>query len=904
MKKHLLLLVLLIASTMMAWAQDTIDGISGTGTKDDPYLIENYENWKKAAELNKEGENFQGKYLKATGDFTTDLSFDKTFSGTFDGDGHTINSTIDDNHSDFTALFRHVDGATISNLHLTSDDMKVGKHGAALVASCDGNLTLENIRVSTKISFKANGNVYGGGVIGHAMNATLQLNGVVFDGKMEGTWGHGREVIGGIIGWGDNYTATMNDVLFCGTYEGDTPFTPIAGKYERATVKIRASHTLYTQAGKNVGDAQIADKGNEATLANTTDELGARITDYGLLQAYERGIKVADKLYLTTGLWGHGTQQSPYLIASADHWKLFYDSRHIKDNYDKQYIKMTDDFSTELMYDDFFRGSFDGGGHTITFNYKFEYDAGLFRRTIDASISHLKLAGRVETGVYGGALVGGFGGSSLDLTDIVVSADVHIVSPDQYELHGGGVIGNVNDGKINLTGVVYCGNISYPEFSDYDDNNIIGGIIGWGSNYTATLTDVFFCGGIARYYNSGFTHIAAKTAGSNPTIQTTHVYTSNETDRIFRCESEVAIWNTKLIKKRNRVEKVGQVTTDYGIVKIHDNGVSFDGQYYGHEVKLFGQGTQDDPILIEEDLEWRLLTSINGSGNTFAGKYIKLCNDLTTATGLNHFCGIFDGGGHTLATYCHVTFNHVSNATIRNLRLGGHEVSARTHQGGLINTCGGTVTLENVVVVRDVGRVMGETFIGGIIGNAQNATLNLRGVVYDGLLHQEFFSSLLDKDAQYAISGIIGWGENYTVNMTDVLFCGRYEDNKIFVPIATKRDVATVKATASNVLFTIDSKNANQKNIAVWGHQASTESSAQSLGKLVTDYGLLQAYEGGIAYNGKFYLGSKFSTSVLDEAPTIDDASAPWYTLDGRQLPTKPTTPGLYIHNGKKHVLK
>ena len=43
--------------------------------------------------------------------------------------------------------------------------------------------------------------------------------------------------------------------------------------------------------------------------------------------------------------------------------------------------------------------------------------------------------------------------------------------------------------------------------------------------------------------------------------------------------------------------------------------------------------------------------------------------------------------------------------------------------------------------------------------------------------------------------------------------------------------------------------------------------------------------------------------------PTIDftndiPASDAWFTLDGRRLLTKPTTKGLYIHNGVKVLIK
>ena len=43
--------------------------------------------------------------------------------------------------------------------------------------------------------------------------------------------------------------------------------------------------------------------------------------------------------------------------------------------------------------------------------------------------------------------------------------------------------------------------------------------------------------------------------------------------------------------------------------------------------------------------------------------------------------------------------------------------------------------------------------------------------------------------------------------------------------------------------------------------------------------------------------------------PTIDftnymPASDSWFTLDGRRLTTKPTSKGLYIHNGRKVLIK
>lgn len=36
----------------------------------------------------------------------------------------------------------------------------------------------------------------------------------------------------------------------------------------------------------------------------------------------------------------------------------------------------------------------------------------------------------------------------------------------------------------------------------------------------------------------------------------------------------------------------------------------------------------------------------------------------------------------------------------------------------------------------------------------------------------------------------------------------------------------------------------------------------------------------------------------------MDNGADTWYTIDGRKLSGKPTKKGIYIQNGKKHVIK
>ena len=54
----------------------------------------------------------------------------------------------------------------------------------------------------------------------------------------------------------------------------------------------------------------------------------------------------------------------------------------------------------------------------------------------------------------------------------------------------------------------------------------------------------------------------------------------------------------------------------------------------------------------------------------------------------------------------------------------------------------------------------------------------------------------------------------------------------------------------------------------------------------------------------KEYVGVDPSTGVNNIEATDADDSAPWYTVDGVELAEKPTAPGIYIHGGKKVLVK
>ena len=93
----------------------------GSGTAEDPYIINSEATWNYLAETVNAGNTYSGKYFQLTEDISVTRmvgnSDSNSFRGTFDGGGHTLN--VDYSSNDYetrTAPFSHVHGATIKNL--------------------------------------------------------------------------------------------------------------------------------------------------------------------------------------------------------------------------------------------------------------------------------------------------------------------------------------------------------------------------------------------------------------------------------------------------------------------------------------------------------------------------------------------------------------------------------------------------------------------------------------------------------------------------------------------------------------------------------------------------------------------------------------------------------------------
>ena len=216
------------------------------------------------------------------------------FKGTFDGQGNTLtfNRIAAE---DFCAPFHYINGATISNLHVEGT-ITGGTYESlgGLVGRAEGNITIENCRVSTEISTTVSGGALHGGVIAqwNGTNAACTVTGCVYDGLIYNSDQTGVTTsCRGFIGWdyGNNGTITFTDCLSApaaygtGKYAlGDNCFTFVYPNSE-PTLTYNMTNCYYTSI---LGNRQ----GRPAATATTAPgNLGNAMTDHGMVDGYENG---------------------------------------------------------------------------------------------------------------------------------------------------------------------------------------------------------------------------------------------------------------------------------------------------------------------------------------------------------------------------------------------------------------------------------------------------------------------------------------------------------------------------------------------------------------------------------------------------------------------------------------
>lgn len=181
---------------------------------------------------------------------------------------------------------------------------------------------------------------------------------------------------------------------------------------------------------------------------------------------------------------------------------------------------------------------------------------------------------------------------------------------------------------------------------------------------------------------------------------------------------------------------------------------------------LEGEGTEENPFLVKTEADLTKLAEFVNAGETLAGYYIKLENDIALNGAFTQigsrtkaFSGVFDGNGKTISNmtlegndYLGM-FAILKGATVKNLTIEGTVVGTRGVNGLLAGQLQGGTLVENVTVKGSVSG--GGSDVGGIAGDTvKNGEGNV--VVKNCVNYAEITVTMAKPGAVGAAGGIIG----------------------------------------------------------------------------------------------------------------------------------------------------
>ena len=612
------------------------------------------------------------------------------YRGTFDGNGHTVTFNKSDWTEEYMAPFRYVGNATFRSLHTAGTISSSNKFVGGLIAEVleGSTVFIENCRSSMTINSGVNGDATNGGFIGIIRpSSRVIIRTSEFDGSFTGDNCHSN---GGFVGWTDGGSHVIIDnCLFAPT-----------------TISTKTTNCeTWTRNSKNI----------TLTLINSyaVSEYSAFITIRNAGDWHKFAVMINDAV----------NQYDVNAVLDAD----IEVSEH---------VGVTEGAT--------FRGTFDGNGHTLTFNKEWkpateERFIAPFRHASNATIRNLHVAGTIESNW----------------------------------MYPAGLVAQVKDGTVTIEN---CRS-SVTLKGGMNGDGTLAGFVGRVSNSNVTIHDCKFDGsfeGANCYGNGGF--ISWVDEKSSATIENCLFAPTTISTKYDKCKS----WARQDSRGTVTVTNCHS-TLDYGVFPIKN------ATDWNTFVKIVEDAKN------EYWVDARLMNDITVT--SYAGGSQAAC-----------YRGTFDGNGHTLNVNITRTdngaaapFAYVGDATIKNLRVAGNVNSNGNHAAGLIGGRVGspTITLDRVWVSTNV--TTSSTHAAGVIGHAGAANVNMTDVRFDGKV------VTIGGDGSYAGS-IIGWGGEGSWTFHRVYNAsenGNFTAGRIFFCVNTSSGSAEHWGSNSNSSLTI-----------------------------------------------------------------------------------------------------
>ena len=527
---------------------------------------------------------------------------------------------------------------------------------------------------------------------------------------------------------------------------------------------------------------------------------------------------------------GSGSSGDPYLIASPADWETFATST---DEYSDTFFKLTADITVTTMRTKTFKGTFDGGGNTLTFNYTATgNNAAPFAYITGATIKNLRVAGTINTGYkFAAGIVAISNGGSIGNCQSSVTIDSSTSGDGTH----GGLVADSYTGTLDISNCLFDGKLLGTTTTS------CGGFVGWhNSNSTLYISNSLF-------------------APTEVTLKAGTIFARNSATALTNCYY-ISDWSAATVQGTD----AGSMTATALVTALNGSTKNW-CVHRGNAIPIMVN------LVISTKAQWDTFAANVGN---YDGKYVQLSANIgtakipVTAMKSGEFKGVFDGNGYTLTVNLTnsggnvAPFYYLYGGTIMNLTVSGGVTTAGSFNAGLVaRTHGGINYIQNCIIHTNVAV---KDYGGGVVGHADDASsLTISDCIYDGTITHT---------GDYA-GGFIGWYNNTNtldLIMTNCLFKGDYTGNGQFHPIGVKKLAGAFSSlSCTNCYYT---KNPANINDARRTFTDGTKVCELSLGDNIIATG------SSCIFDGKTYHLGTVSLSYTPSKSTL------FYMIDGNKI--------------------
>ncbi|MBQ3804529.1 MAG: hypothetical protein II844_01820 [Prevotella sp.] len=600
-----------------------------------------------------------------------------------------------------------------------------------------------------------------------------------------------------------------------------------------------------------------------------------------------------------------------YTIKTAEGWDYFCRRMEVDaelNGFSSKTVMLGDDISVTTMAGSGkypFKGTFDGNGHTLTFNYTADMpNCAPFCTTNGATIRNLHATGQIEGGIwhYMGGLVGSASGN-LTIENCHVST--RISSTINGEAGHGGIVGYVQYTNYlvdcNITGCVFDGLICNS--NTWNQTYGCGGFVGAMSQYAyVDLTDCLFLHG--QYDNNG--NKCELLWGYDNDKNSTFFHRSNDygggtLTNCFYVGTRGLKQGSPAVESATAPDNFAHfgTPTDHCFLKVYGHTMVFDGKYYTPTygdlvekydysgVKSYNIEYDDAPLGIPDITSPLWTESLRYNRSFTAGKPVTIMlpfnftrNRITLAESNENpsgkfyeFKGIEENQDHKWVAVMIEAGETLSNEVVETTLQANHPylyVPGESTEHWAMYVSGGI----NIFTEGNEGGEKVTPYDGS------DGTYLWNKWNFKGTYQPRYWS---DSENPEEIGKVYGFAGNTKEVDGQIVEAGEFVRAKVG---------AKIRPTSCYLMWAGSEPETTDSNGAKASGMSGTASVMNELPQTIT----VRLVDANGETTGIGEIDTKTGEVTFD--------SEAWYTIDGIRLDGKPAKSGMYINNGKKVIVE